>query len=113
MTRKKQQGNGSGTIYPRKNKDGKIVSYLGSYFVTDPSTGRSKRRYVSAKTKGECREKLRAAMGDADKGLVYDSSLTLGDYLDRWLRDSLRPTVRQRTYERYESIVRVDIKPAP
>ena len=51
----KQQGNGSGTVYPRKNKDGKIVSYLGSYFGPD-----GKRRYVSAKNKGECREKLRA-----------------------------------------------------
>jgi integrase len=106
MPRKKQQGNGSGTVYPRKNKDGKIVSYLGSYFGPD-----GKRRYVSAKNKGECREKLRAAMGEADKGLVYNSSLRLGDYLDRWLEDSLKPTVRQRTYERYESIVRVHIKP--
>jgi integrase len=39
MARKKQQGNGSGTIYPRKNKDGKVTSYLGSYLTLD-----SKRR---------------------------------------------------------------------
>lgn len=30
MARKKQQGNGSGTIYARKSKDGKIISYRGS-----------------------------------------------------------------------------------
>jgi integrase len=36
----------------------------------------------------------------------------LGDYLDSWLTDSVKDTVRQRTYERYESIVRVHIKPA-
>jgi integrase len=36
----------------------------------------------------------------------------VGEYLDRWLLDSVRYTVRQRTYERYESIVRVHIKPA-
>lgn len=35
MAEKKQQGNGSGTVYPRKNKDGKITSYLGSYFAPD------------------------------------------------------------------------------
>jgi hypothetical protein len=46
MARKKQQGNGSGTIYPRKNKNGKVTSYLGSYFTPD-----GKQRYVSAKTK--------------------------------------------------------------
>jgi integrase len=38
--------------------------------------------------------------------------LKVGEYLDRWLADSIRDTVRQRTYERYESIVRVHIKPA-
>jgi integrase len=65
VARKKQQGNGSGTIFPRKYKDGKIISYLGQYFGPD-----GKRRYVSVKHKGECREKLRAAMADNDKGLV-------------------------------------------
>jgi integrase len=36
----------------------------------------------------------------------------VGEYLDRWLTDSVRDTVRRRTFERYESIVRVHIKPA-
>lgn len=36
----------------------------------------------------------------------------MGEFLDRWLTDSVRDTVRQRTFERYESIVRVHIKPA-
>jgi integrase len=34
----------------------------------------------------------------------------VGEYLDRRLTDSLRDTVRQRTFERYESLVRVHIK---
>ncbi len=107
MAKVKQQGNGSGTVYPRKNKEGKVIGYLGSYH--DPQ---GKRRYVAAKNKTDCRNKLRAAMGNADKGLVYDcGNLTVGNYLDRWLTDSLKPSVRQRTYERYESIVRVHIKP--
>jgi integrase len=46
MARKKQQGNGSGTVYPRKNKNGKVIGYRGSYFTPD-----GKRRYVSGKTK--------------------------------------------------------------
>jgi hypothetical protein len=78
MGKRKQVGNGSGTVYPRKNKDGKTTSYLGSYFTPD-----GKRRYVSAKTKTECREKLRQAMADADRGLVFDAgTLTVGQYLD-------------------------------
>ena len=48
MARKKQKGNGAGRVYPRKNKEGKIIGYRGSYFAPD-----SKRRYVSAKNKGD------------------------------------------------------------
>jgi integrase len=106
MAKKKQRGNGTGTVYPRKNKDGKVISYRGSYIVN------SKRYYVSAKTKTETEQKLRQAMTDADRGLTFDAgTLTLGDYLDKWL-STIQGTVRQRTWERYEQLVRVHIKPA-
>ena len=106
MARKKQQGNGSGTVYPRKNKDGKVVGYRGSYF-----TAEGKRRYVSAKTKTETQQKLRQAMVDMDRGLVFDAgTLTLGGYLHYWLED-VRDTVRPTTFERYEQIVRKHIIP--
>src|SRR5215211_5774753 len=108
MTRKKARGNGKGTVYPRKNKQGKIISYLGAYHGPD-----GKRRYVSAKKTGECQRRLREAMTDADRGLIFDRpELKLGEYLNSWLSDSVKDTVRQRTWERYESIVRVHIKPA-
>jgi integrase len=107
MAKKKQRGNGTGTVYPRKNKDGKITSYRGSYFVD------GKRHQVSAKTRTVTEQKLRQAMTDADRGLNFEAdSLTLGDYLDRWLNDSVRDTVRDTTFERYEQIVRVHITPA-
>lgn len=106
MTKKKQQGNGSGTVYPHKNKDGKVTSYLGAYYAPD-----GKRRTVSAKTKSACRYKLRQAMSDADKGMVFNAgTLTVGQYLDTWLLN-IKGTVRQRTWERYEQLVRVHIKP--
>lgn len=106
MGRKKQKGNGTGTVYPRKNKDGKVIGYRGSYFAPD-----GKRRYVSAKRKGEAEKLLRQAMADTDRGLVFDAGvLTLGDYLLQWLED-VRDTVRTRTFERYEQIVRKHIIP--
>jgi integrase len=49
MARKRHQGNGNGTVYPRKNKDGQVMRYLGSYFTPD-----AKPRYGSAKTKIAC-----------------------------------------------------------
>jgi integrase len=107
MARRKSKGNGSGTVYPRKNKDGKITGYLGAYYGPD-----GRRRYVSAKSKSECERKLRAAIVDADKGLVFDAGrITVGQYLNNWLT-GIKGTVRQRTWERYEQFVRVHLVPA-
>jgi integrase len=108
VARAKSRANGDGDVFPRKNKDGKIISYRGAYVGPD-----GKRRYVSAKSKEDARRKLRAARADSDRGLLFDAeNLKVGEYLDSWLTDSVRDTVRQRTFERYESIVRVHIKPA-
>jgi hypothetical protein len=35
----------------------------------------------------------------------------LSEYLDLWLRDSVKETVRLTTYQGYERIVRLHIKP--
>ena len=108
MGKAKQGGNGTGTVYPRRNKEGKITGYRGSYFTAD-----GRRRYVSAKTKTEARRALRQVMADADRGLVFDAdNLKVAEYLDRWLSDSVADTVKATTFERYEQITRLHLKPA-
>jgi integrase len=108
MARKKGRGNGTGTVYPRKNKQGKIIGYRGSYFGPD-----GRRRYVYAKTKTEAEIALRQAMADGDRGLVFDSGmLTVEDYLNRWLTDAVKDTVRRSTFAQYESVVNRHIVPA-
>ena len=102
----KRRGNNEGSIYRRK--DG---YWVGQYGV-ETATGR-KTRYIYGKRREEVREKLTKAIADWDGGLVYDAdNLTVGEYLDRWLNDSVRDTVRQRTWERYEQFVRVHLTPA-
>ncbi|HZF59706.1 MAG TPA: N-terminal phage integrase SAM-like domain-containing protein [Rubrobacter sp.] len=57
-------------------------------------------------------EKLTRATADRDGGLVFDAdNLKVGEYLDRWLADSVRDTVRATTYERYEQMVRTHLRP--
>ena len=108
MGKTKSRTNGDGDVFPRKNKVGKITSYRGAYVGPD-----GKRRYVSGKTKEEARRNLRHARGDADRGLIFDAdNLKLGEYLDRWLADSVSDTVKATTFERYEQIVRLHLKPA-
>lgn len=104
-----KRGNGEGSISRRK--DG---LYMARYTVQ--TADGPKRRTIYGK-KGESREdvaaKLTKAMADRDGGITYDAGkLTVEEHLRRWLSDSVRDTVRQRTYERYESIVRVHLIPA-
>jgi hypothetical protein len=45
-----------------------------------------KKRYVSAKTKPEVRQKLRKLLEDRDVGIAHNSEgLTVEKYMDRWL----------------------------
>jgi integrase len=108
MVKKKQVGNGSGTVYPRKNKDDKITSYLGAYHTAD-----GKRRTVSAKTKTECREKLRKAMSDAGQGIVFDAKgQTVEAFLEGWLEDIVKPSASHRTYATHRQQVRSHVAPS-
>lgn len=101
-----KRGNNEGSIYRRKNG-----TWAAQYTVWT-SEGR-KRRSVSGKTRGEVSRKLTEAMADRDGGLVYDAGkLTVGEYLNRWLADSVKGTVKETTYANYSYITRVHISPA-
>src|SRR5215211_2959406 len=104
MTRKRGNGEGS---RPRKRPDGRWEARYTVHTSEGP-----KRRTVYGRTRQEVADKLAHALSDRTQGLTFDAgSLKLGEYLDRWL-PNIRDTVRQRTWERYEQLVRVHIKPA-
>ena len=111
MAKVKIRANGDGDVFPRKNQAGKITSYRGAYVGPD-----GKRRYVSGKTKSDAREALAAARAAAG-GVVLDAGkLTVEDYLERWLSDSLKPLMdagkmEHSTFVRYEGIVERHISP--
>jgi len=102
-----KNGNGEGGI-TRHKKSG---LYMARYTVQ--TTAGSKRKTLYGETRSEVAAKLSRALADREGGLTYDAGKqTVGEYLARWLSNSVRDTVRQRTYERYESIVRVHLAPA-
>ena len=92
----------------------RVVAILGAaiprWTLRRPSS--SGARYVSGKTREEVRRKLAKAMADRDGGLVFNAgALTVGEYMDRWLKD-VKDTVRQSTHERYEYAINPHITPA-
>ena len=109
MARKKRErGNGQGTVAPRRNKSGKVIGFVGAFFGPD-----GKRHWVSAKTKTECWRKLKVAMVDADRGILPGpANLTVEQYLTSWLADSVKGTVSRATYDGYKRDVRHHIIPA-
>jgi integrase len=98
------------------SRSGKAKSRRGS--GSRPNVGSFYRqRWITQQIKAKLLEEghpeeCRICGAKADRGLIFDrADLKLGTYFDGWLKD-VRNTVRQRTWERYESIVRVHIKPA-
>ena len=106
-----KRGNGEGSIYPIRGKNGKVKGYRAAYVVY--TADGVKRKYLSGKRREDVRDKLAKALSERSGGLVFDAgAMTVGEYLERWLKDSVRGTVRTSTYERHEGIVRTHLKPA-
>ena len=71
-----------------------------------------KRKSFYGKTRKEAQDKLRAAQRDLDAGLDLSADRqTVAQFLDKWLAASVKPSVKVKTYEGYESIVRVRVVP--
>lgn len=65
-----------------------------------------RRRWVYGKTRKEINEKLACLVRDIEAGLTLTADqITVGDYLARWLEDSVRPRLRPKTYRGYEQLM--------
>jgi integrase len=101
-----RRGNGEGSITRRKNG-----LYMARYWV-ETSQG-PKRKTIYGKKREEVADMLARALAKRADGIFYDDeNVTVGEYLDSWLKGSVRGSVRQSTFDRYEIAVRVHIKPA-
>jgi integrase len=101
-----RRANGEGTIYRRK--DGRYEA--AAYFQT--TTGLRKRIRFYGATRDEVHRKLTAAANQSQRGIpTANRTWRVGDYLDYWLEQVVRPNRRPKTYETYELRVRLDLKP--
>lgn len=99
----KKRGQNEGSIYQRK--DGRWVAALSV-----PERDRPVTRY--AKTRADARQRLRDMQRELESGMqLGKAQVTLTAFLERWLESSAKPSVRARTWEGYESIVRVRVAP--
>lgn len=99
----RKRGHGEGTIGRREN---------GTWYARI-SLGDGTRKSIYGKTRGEVQAKLRAAQRAREDGLNLSAKRqTVATYLDDWLENTARPSLRSSTHASYESYIRVHIKPA-
>jgi integrase len=99
-----KRGQNEGSIFKRAN--GK---WAGA--VTIPGSG-GKRKWFSGDTQRAVREQVTAARAALDRGeSLAAGKETVGEFLERWLRDVVEPHRAPKTYLRYAGLVRRNIAP--
>ncbi len=98
MTRR---GHGEGSVYRHNDK-------LWAAAITLPN---GRRQVFYAHSRHEAAEKLNTALHSRHEGVPIPSGReTVAHFLDEWL-EMAKPQVRERTWVRYEQLVRVHLQP--
>lgn len=102
----RKRANNHGTIYQRP--DGRWCAQIPIGY----EGGKLKRKTVYGKTEDEVWQDLVKIQRDKQQGLpIVTKGQTIGKFLEGWLEDSVKPSVREQTYKTYESTVRLHIIP--
>ena len=98
-----------GTITRRGKQSWRIKYDIGR----DSKTGERRIAYGTVRGKrADAEKELRRRLTALDKGMHVDpSAMTIGEYLDEWLQDIAPESVAPKALERYDSIIRNQIKP--
>jgi integrase len=97
---------GDGTVYKRKDGRWEGAAYLPTV------SGKRKRIRVYGTNRKDAAAKLTMRLADAERGQpVADTSWTVAGYLDYWLQDIAPLTLRPKTLQSYNSVVRLHLKP--
>src|SRR5579859_8192444 len=92
-----RRGFGDGSIYPRK--DGRWVSYIR---LPD-----GRKKFFSSHSRDVVKERLAEAQRQAYAGrVVVGRDQSVAQFLERWLMEAVRHSVRPKTFMNYELCVR-------
>lgn len=96
-----KRANGEGSIHQRK--DGRWCATI--------SIEKAKRKHFLGRTRAEVSKQLHAALDAREKGtLVTGPRQAVSQFFKQWL-DAVRPSLRPRTFVRYEQFVRLHVLP--
>lgn len=80
----------------------------------DPATGKRRVLKRRGKTKSIARARLDVAVKEYERSgkLPFKASPLLGDWLDRWLSEFVKPRLRPKTWKTYVSVIESNVKPS-
>lgn len=104
MTKRSNGEGSSGWITKNGQKYWRIRITLGY----DPITGKQQRKDIYGKTQKEAKDKLKDF---EEKNATNSDKSTLGAFMYDWLWNIKRPSLKPSTFERWEGIYRLYIKP--
>jgi integrase len=97
-----KRANGEGNIYQRAN---------GMWEARVSLPGGKRKSFYGA-TRAEVQKKMTAALHDVQQGLpVPTGRQTVGQFLDRWHVDVVKPSKRPQTHAGYERVIRLYLAP--
>ena len=112
--RRAAAGTGSIRKKTRTNPSGKTYTYWEARYSMgfDPVTGKQVQKSITAPTQKAAAQKLRSILASIDTGTYREpSEMTLGAWLDSWLKEYLAHT-KPLTQKTYAEQVKKHIKPA-
>lgn len=93
MANKRKKGNGEGSVFKRTDSNGKVIGWRGQQYIG------GKRKSYSGKTKAEVTDKMDLDRADFNRGVyVPDNNMTVGQWVDYWLKTEKEPQVKEQTY---------------
>jgi len=102
---RKRRGRGEGSIFQRKEG-----TWCGVLTVGYDGNGKRRRRWIYGDTKTQVQEQLARLQREASVGLLSDPErITVARFLERWLEDSVRRSVRPTTHTLYSQMCRLHI----
>lgn len=103
-----RRAKGEGSICYRKDKNLWSISLTVGY----DQQGKQKRKLIYARTREELIQKKKDFEASQVGGFVEPAKITVGQFIESWLNDAYKSSVRLSTYIRNEGIIRNHVVPA-
>ena len=103
-----RRANGEGSIQYNNERQ----RWEARFSKKDPASGVTYRRKFSGKTQREAVSKGKSWIQEIEDGMLPNAhKMTVTEWIDIWLEDYIRPNVRIKSYLKYKSSLRCNIKP--